>query len=65
MSGEERLNEFILTINNWVELKGLQEIQLRPEIEETLNLSKKELSKLTSKEYLEIAYELYAYAQYL
>ena len=65
MSGEERLNEFILTINNWVELKGLPEIQLRPEIEETLNLSKKELSKLTSKEYLEIAYELYAYAQYL
>jgi len=65
MSGEERLNEFIVAIDNWVELKGLPEIKLRPEIEETLNLSKEELAKLTSRECLERAYELYAYAQYL
>ena len=38
MSGEERLNEFIVAIDNWVELKGLPEIKLRPEIEETIKL---------------------------
>ena len=65
MSGEQKLEEFLQTIDGWIACKGLPKIDQKEDIEAILNMRSQEISQLSAKECLAYAYELYAYADYL
>jgi hypothetical protein len=65
MSGQERLNEFLQAIDEWISCKNLPNIEPVKDIEDILNMGSADLNALSSRECLGYAYELYAYAEYL
>lgn len=65
MSGEEKYNIFISSIDNWICNSGIIDIKLNPSVERCLNLSQSDIRALSGHECLEYSYELYAYAEYL
>ena len=65
MSGEQKLDEFLQAIDNWIDCKGLPKIEQKEDIEAILNMRSNEISHLSAKECLAYAYELYAYSDYL
>ena len=65
MSGEQKLEEFLQTIDDWIACKGLPKIDQKEDIEAILNMRSQEISHLSAKECLAYAFELYAYADYL
>ena len=60
MSGEQKLDEFLQAIDNWIDCKGLPKIEQKEDIEAILNMRSNEISHLSAKECLAYAYELYA-----
>jgi len=65
MSGEQKLDEFLQAIDNWIDCKGLPKIEQKEDIEAILNMRSNEIGHLSAKECLAYAYELYAYSDYL
>ena len=65
MSGEQKLEEFLLAIDNWIECKGLPKVEQKEDIEAILNMRSHDINHLSAKECLAYAYELYAYSDYL
>ena len=65
MTGEEKLNEFLNAIDEWISSKGVLEIQKNEDVEKILNLRSEDINALSSKECLTYAYELYAYSDYI
>lgn len=65
MNGEERFNNFIDNINNWISSNGIIQIKPNDDAINILNMNRSEISRLTSSQCMEFAYELYAYAEYL
>lgn len=66
MTGEEKLNEFLSSIDNWIESKNI--INIKPtnsNVENILTLSAEELNKLSQELCLQYAYELYSYSEYI
>lgn len=65
MSGEEKYNQFLENIENWIKSSAILDIAPNEDVIQSLNMNRKELSNLSHDECLEIAYELYAYSEYL
>lgn len=65
MSGQEKLNEFLESVDAWIVCKGLPTIKKNTYAEDILNMKSQELSILSSRECLMYAYELYAYGEYV
>ena len=65
MSGEEKYNQFLENIENWIKSSAIVDIAPNEDVIQSLNMNRKELSNLNHDECLEIAYELYAYSEYL
>ena len=65
MSGEQKLDEFLQAIDNWIDCKGLPKIEQKEDIEAILNMRSNEIGHLSAKECLAYANELYAYSDYL
>ena len=65
MSGEEKYNIFLSSIDDWISSNGIVDIGYNTDIEKVLNFTQEQIKKLTGSECLEYAYELYAYAEYL
>ncbi len=65
MSGKEKLEQFLLAIDEWIECKGLPKIEENESVSTVLNMRSDELRLLSPKECLFYAYELYAHAEYL
>jgi len=65
MTGEEKLNEFLNAIDEWISSKGVLEIKKNEDVEKILNLKSEDINALSSKECLTYAYELYAYSDYI
>lgn len=65
MSGQERLNEFLQAVDEWISCKGLPEIKPNEQAETILNMKSQDLNSLSAKECLGYAYELYAHSEYL
>tara|TARA_Y100000296_G_C5179860_1_gene263074 strand:- start:5909 stop:6373 length:465 start_codon:yes stop_codon:yes gene_type:complete len=65
MNGEEKLNEFLQRVDEWLSLQNLPAINVNPNIEQTLNLSQVELQSLSAEDCLAMGYELYAYSEFL
>lgn len=66
MTGEEKLNEFLSSIDGWIKSKNI--INIKPKnsnVENILTLSTEELQKLNQETCLQYAYELYAYSEYI
>lgn len=66
MTGEEKLNEFLLSIDNWIASKNIIDIKLKDSnVETILTLHTDELQKLNQETCLQYAYELYSYSEYI
>lgn len=65
MSGEQKLEEFLQKIDEWIACKGIPKIEYKQDTEEKLNMNTSEINQLSSRECLACAYELYAYSDYL
>lgn len=66
MTGEEKLNEFLLSIDNWIKSKNIIDIKPKDSnIEMILTLSAQDLQKLNQETCLQYAYELYSYSEYI
>jgi len=65
MNGEEKYNLFIANVDNWIKNRGIAEIEINPDIETALNMRQSDLRALSHNQCLELAYELYAYSEYL
>lgn len=66
MTGEEKLNEFLLSIDNWIASKNIIDIKPKDSnVEMILTLSTDELQKLNQETCLQYAYELYSYSEYI
>jgi len=65
MNGEERFEVFKSSIEDWINLHGIQAVKPNPAIDEILNINRDQLRRLTHNQCLEYAYELYAYSEYL
>ena len=65
MSGQERLDEFLESVDAWIICKGLPVIEKNEMAESILNMRSQDLSALSPKECLMYAYELYAYGEYV
>lgn len=65
MNGEEKFNNFIDNINNWIKSHGVIDIEPNDNVAQTLNLKQHDIQRLSSNQCMELAYELYAYAEYL
>ena len=65
MSGEEKYNQFLENIENWIKSNAILDIAPNEDVIESLNMNRKQLSSLSHDECLEISYELYAYSEYL
>lgn len=66
MTGEEKLNEFLSSIDDWIKSKNI--INIKPKnsnVEMILTLSVEELQKLNQETCLQYAYELYSYSEYI
>ena len=68
MTGQEKLDHFKKTIQNWMESRNFKSVK-RPcddsRISDILNMDSDRMRSLTSGECLMMAYELYAYAEYV
>ena len=65
MTGEEKLNEFMEAVDNWISSKSLPKIQENETVSMILNMKSISLDKLTREECLSCAYELYAHSEYI
>ena len=65
MSGEEKFNQFLENVDRWVKCNNIVDIEPNEDISRWLNMNIKELKNLSGSECLEIAYETYAYSEYL
>lgn len=66
MTGEEKLNEFLSSIDNWIASKNIIDIKPKDSnVEMILTLSTNELQKLNQETCLQYAYELYSYSEYI
>ena len=75
MSGEEKLNEFLQAVDDWINCKNIlppkgpskkfKSEELRGNIEGILSLTADTLRILTAEECLMYAYELHTYGEYL
>ena len=75
MTGEERLNEFLQAVDDWIECKNIisargpikrpKSEEYRGNISRLLNFSADDIKRLTGEECLAYAYELHAYSEYL
>lgn len=65
MSGEERLNEFLQSIEEWTSSKYLAEVDPPEEVVRVLNADYHDMKSLTSEECNIYAFKLYAYAEYV
>lgn len=65
MNGEEKFNNFIENIDNWIKSHGVIDIEPNDNVAKTLNLKQQDMQRLSSNQCMELAYELYAYAEYL
>ena len=65
MSGEEKLNEFLSKIEDWITLSHIDITKETSTAHVILNTSEMELRALNAEDWLEKAYTLYAHADYL
>ena len=65
MSGEEKLNEFLSKIEDWITLSHIDITKETSTAHVILNTSEMELRALNAEDCLEKAYTLYAHADYL
>ena len=65
MSGEEKLNEFLESVDSWIGSKTLAEADIPKDINKILNLRSSDLKGLTTQECICYAYELYTYGEYV
>ena len=65
MTGEEKLNEFLLAIEEWTSSKHLASVKEPEGATRILNMKKDDLKMLTGEECLCYAYELHAYSEYI
>ena len=65
MNGEERYNLFLSNIDTWIGTEGVAKFEIRPEVEEAINMDTSDIRSLSPQKCLEMSYELYCYAEYL
>lgn len=65
MNGEKKLNEFLSSIDEWVNCHGIAKIENNENIEHILNLKFDQIKALTEEECLAYSYELYAHSEYI
>lgn len=65
MSGEEKLNEFLQSIEDWKRSKYLVEVQPPEEVSNIINANYEDIRSLTSEECNIYSFRLYAYAEYI
>ena len=65
MNGDQKLNEFLSSIDRWLDVNNITKIEDNPKIKEIINLKSEDLKNLSSETCMEYAYELYAHSEYV
>jgi hypothetical protein len=65
MSGEERLNEFLQSVEDWKSSKYLVDVNPPKEVAQILNADYDDMKSLTSEECNIYSFKLYTYAEYI
>jgi hypothetical protein len=65
MNGEKRLNEFLSSIDEWIDCHNIAKIEKNENIEHILNLKYDDITALTEEQCFGYSYELYAHSEYI
>jgi hypothetical protein len=65
MSGEEKLNDFLEAVDNWLNCKHLARVDAPDDVGEIINARPEDINIWNSEKCNTSAYRLYAYAEYI